>query len=149
MNTNGATNLVGATSCINFTWLTTFGRRHHSFPYSIFCNFPQELHPNGTFSQDSQMGVPKLGLLLFWNFGCSYFSQNKLVWNKQRQYLITLKNIFSTMYYKLQSKIIWPLIQGIYGWESNSQFDSKYFFNHDSCISSLNEQCEGTVSIYT
>jgi hypothetical protein len=33
---------------------------HHLPPYSIFCSFPPHLHPNGSFSRDSQSGVPKL-----------------------------------------------------------------------------------------
>ncbi len=33
---------------------------HHLPPYSIFCNAPLRLHPNGSFSRDSQVGVPKL-----------------------------------------------------------------------------------------
>jgi len=33
---------------------------HHLPPYSILCSSPSRLHPNGTFSQDSQVGVPKL-----------------------------------------------------------------------------------------
>jgi len=33
---------------------------HHLPPYSILCSSPWELHPNGTFSRDSQGGVPKL-----------------------------------------------------------------------------------------
>jgi hypothetical protein len=33
---------------------------HHLPPYSILCVTPREPHPNGTFSQDSQGGVPKL-----------------------------------------------------------------------------------------
>jgi hypothetical protein len=36
------------------------GGSHHLPPYSILCNSPLRLHPNGTFSQDSQGGVPKL-----------------------------------------------------------------------------------------
>jgi hypothetical protein len=41
---------------------------HHLPPYSILYNFPQRFHPNGFFSQDSQMGVsksPRLELLRF------------------------------------------------------------------------------------
>ncbi len=37
-----------------------FGRCHHHTPYSILCVRPREWHPNGSFSQDSQSGVPKL-----------------------------------------------------------------------------------------
>jgi len=33
---------------------------HHLPPFNILCSSPQELHPNGTFSQDFQGGVPKL-----------------------------------------------------------------------------------------
>jgi len=42
---------------------------HHLPPYSIFCISPSHLHPNDTFSQDSQSGVLKLsrfGLLELW-----------------------------------------------------------------------------------
>ncbi len=33
---------------------------HHLPPYSILCGSSQDLHPNGSFSRDSQSGVPKL-----------------------------------------------------------------------------------------
>ncbi len=33
---------------------------HHLPPYSILCSSPPRLHPNGSFSRDSQVGVPKL-----------------------------------------------------------------------------------------
>jgi hypothetical protein len=36
------------------------GGSHHLPPYSIFCAAPRRLHPNGSFSWDSQVGVPKL-----------------------------------------------------------------------------------------
>ncbi len=42
---------------------------HHLPPYSILCVTPREPHPNGTFSWDSQGGVPKLswvGLPRLW-----------------------------------------------------------------------------------
>jgi hypothetical protein len=44
---------------------------HHLPPYSILCVTPPHLHPNGTFSRDSQSGVPKLsrfGLPGLWTF---------------------------------------------------------------------------------
>jgi hypothetical protein len=40
-------------------------------PYSILCVRPREWHPNGSFSQDSQSGVPKLSWFGFsglWDF---------------------------------------------------------------------------------
>jgi hypothetical protein len=36
------------------------GGSHHLPPYSILYVTPREPHPNGTFSRDSQGGVPKL-----------------------------------------------------------------------------------------
>ncbi len=42
---------------------------HHLPPYSILCVSLQRLHPNGSFSRDSQVGVPKLsqvGVPGFW-----------------------------------------------------------------------------------
>jgi len=38
----------------------TFGGSHRLPPYSILCNAPPKLHPNDSFSRDSQVGVPKL-----------------------------------------------------------------------------------------
>ncbi len=37
-----------------------FGGSHHLPPYSILCDAPPRLHPNGSFSRDSQVGVPNL-----------------------------------------------------------------------------------------
>jgi hypothetical protein len=45
------------------------GGSHHLPPYSILCSSPWDLHPNGSFSRDSQSGVPKLsrfGLPRLW-----------------------------------------------------------------------------------
>jgi hypothetical protein len=36
------------------------GGSHHLPPYSILCVSPWRLHPNGSFTRDSQVGVPKL-----------------------------------------------------------------------------------------
>jgi hypothetical protein len=35
------------------------GGSHHLPPYSILCSSPRRLHPNGYFSWDSRVGVPK------------------------------------------------------------------------------------------
>jgi len=65
----------------NFTSFATFGRRDHSPPYSIFCDFPPRIHPNNTFCEDSQMGVSKPILLMFQNFCHLYIPQIKPIWN--------------------------------------------------------------------
>ncbi len=64
----------------------------------ILCVSLQGLHPNVTFPRESQARVPKLGLLLSPNFGCSYLYQIKLVLRKRGKYLIAFKNIFPIMY---------------------------------------------------
>jgi len=110
LNENGGANLIGTTSNTSFTWHTTFGRKHHFPPYNILCAFPRGLHPNVTFFRVSQVKVPKLGLLLFQNFGCSYFSQIKSVLRMQGQYFISFITIFLTVYNTPQSKLIWPLL---------------------------------------
>ncbi len=82
----------------SFTRPTTFGRRHHSHRYSILCASLQGLHPNVIFPQDSQVGIPKLKLLLSLNFGHSYLFQIKFFFRMQGKYLIALKKIFPTVY---------------------------------------------------
>ncbi len=50
------------------------GGSHHLPPHSILCVIPWEPHPNGTFSQDSQGGFPKLsrvGLSGLWTLTTS------------------------------------------------------------------------------
>jgi hypothetical protein len=65
---------VGTSHGQPWTHLTHHGPdsgRHHLPPYSILCVSPPHLHPNGTFSRDSQSGVPKLswfGLSGLWAF---------------------------------------------------------------------------------
>ncbi len=46
------------------------GGSHHLPPYSILCSSPRRLHPNGYFSQDSRVGIPKsrqMGLPRLWS----------------------------------------------------------------------------------
>jgi len=71
-NANGVVNLVRTNLSTSFTWLATFKRKHHSPSYNILCDFLWGLHLNNIFSHDSQVGVPKLRLLLSQNFGRSY-----------------------------------------------------------------------------
>jgi hypothetical protein len=78
LNGSGATNLIGTTSSTSFTRPATLGRSHHSPLYNILCASSWGLHSNVTFPQDSQEGVPKLGLLLSQNFGHSYIFQIKV-----------------------------------------------------------------------
>ncbi len=101
---------LGTTSSTNFTQPATFARRHHPFPYSILYVYLRGQLPNVNFPQDSQVGVPKLGLLMSQNFGCWYHFQIKSVLIMWRQHLIALKKIFSTFYNTPQSDFIWPFL---------------------------------------
>jgi hypothetical protein len=109
-NGSCAADLIGTTSNTSFTQHTTFEKRHHSPPYSIFYASLHGPHPNVVFSQYSQVGVPKLGLLLSRNFGHSFLSQIKSISRMQGKYVITLINIFPMVYSTLQSDFIWSLL---------------------------------------
>ncbi len=53
-----------------------------TFPYSILCNIPRGLHPNDSFSQDSQVGVPKLSR------NCPSWSLETLSAHKSRLHIL-------------------------------------------------------------
>ncbi len=148
-NGNGATNLVRTISSISFTQLATFGRRHHSPPYSILCASLRGRHPNVTFPWDSQVGVPKLRLLLSQNFGHSYIFEIKFVLRMRNKYFIAFKKDLSK---GVQHALIGPhLTLAFKGFVVGSQIPNltlAFSFDHNSCKSGLNEQCEGTLSIY-
>ncbi len=133
------TNLVRTTSSISFTQPTTFGKRHQSLPYSILCVFLWGLHQNITFPRDSQVSQ---------NFGRSYHSQIKFFLKIQRQYFISLKKIFPTVYNMPNWSSFDPCFQGVCGRKSNWEFDFRPSFHQNSCKSCLNEQCEDTLNIY-
>jgi hypothetical protein len=108
------------------------GGNHHLPPYSILCNAPRRLHPNGSFSRDSQVGVSKL-------------SQNCLGWspgtlgahNSRFPDLIATKsepNLYPSLR-SFQRRITLSIRRSgkgrfltFSGRESNCQFDSRPFF---------------------
>jgi hypothetical protein len=102
--------LIGTTSSTSFTRPATFRKKHHSFPYKIFCASSWVLHPNVIFPWNSQVRVPRLGLSLSQNVGCSFFFQINFFLKVQGQYFITFQNIFPMVYNTLQLDLIWPLL---------------------------------------
>jgi hypothetical protein len=58
------------------------------------------------FPQDSQMGVPKLGLLLSQNFGRSYLSQIKSIFGNGRAIFYSPQKKFPVVYNTTQLKFI-------------------------------------------
>jgi hypothetical protein len=103
---SNVTNLVGTISNISITWPTTFRRRHHSPSYSIFCASMWGLYSNVIFPWDSQVGIPKLKLLLSKNFECSYLSQIKSFLEMKNNFFIALKRIFPMVYNTPQLELI-------------------------------------------
>ncbi len=106
LDINGEVDLIRTTSSSSFTRPITFGKRHHSPFYNILCDFLQGLHSNGIFSLDSQVGVPKLGLLLFQNFGHSYFSSNQAYLNHARAIYYSPQKYFSNN--------VWHVLIGVH-----------------------------------
>ncbi len=105
---------------------------HHLPPYSIFCSSPRELHPNGSFSRDSQVGVPKLSR------NCLGWSPGTLgAHNSRLQSLIATRSKpklypSSRSFQRRVALSIRRLRRGRFptfnGRESNCQFDSRPFF---------------------
>jgi hypothetical protein len=61
---------MGNSDSLDSRW-PGLGGSHHLPPYSILCSSARRLHRNGSFSWDSQSGVPKLswfGLPRLWTF---------------------------------------------------------------------------------
>ncbi len=125
-------NLVRITLNTSFTWPTTFGRKHHFPPYNILYVFPQGLHPNVIFPQDSQnwdyysfkigtFSVPKFWMLI-------YFSNQVLKNNIKVISYSLLKRSFQWCITRPNQTSFDHCIQGICGRKSNSQFDSCPFF---------------------
>jgi len=140
--------LIITTSSSNFTWPTTFGKRHHSLPYSILFDSPWRLHSNNTFSQDSQMGVPKIRLLLSQKISCSYLLQIKCVWSMQGKYFIAFKKKkFNNLLHASIRDHLMPTLRGFMVRNQIPNLTLGSSFDHNSCILSLNEQCKNILAI--
>jgi len=123
---------------------------HHLPPYSILYSSPSHLHPNGSFSQDSQSGIPKLsrfGLPRLWtlitsrpelgsgrglNQSCS--SARELS-NGLLHFTCTHRNRVDSRLLVVGSQIV-SLTPGP-------------SFDHNSCCKCPNGSCEAILDIYT
>ncbi len=145
MEISGATNLIGTTLSSSFTRPITFRRRHHSPPYSIICDFLGGLLLNDIFSQDSQnwdFYCPKtLNVHIF--FKSTFLEHAKVIsYNPQ-------KDLSNNV---LHAPIGDHLTFALKGFMVENQISNLILgpsFDHNSCISGLNEQCEGILNIYT
>ncbi len=108
------------------------GGSHHLPPYSILCNAQRRLHPNDSFSRDSQVGIPKLSR------NCPGWSPGTLeAHNSRLQSLIATRSKpkLQPSSRSFQSRVALSIrrlkrdrFPTFSGRESNCQFDSRPFF---------------------
>ncbi len=126
------------------------GGSHHLPPYSILYITPPHLHPNGTFSRDSQSGVPKLsrfGLPGLWAFITSRLdlrsgrdlkqicSSPQGLSNSVSHFTCTHRDQVDSRLLVVESQIV-SLTPGL-------------SFNHNLCYICPNGSCEAILDIYT
>ncbi len=126
---------------------------HHLPLYSIFCSSPRRLHPNGYFSRDSRMGVPKLrqmGLPGLWSpitvrvdlrLRCGLKQSSR----SRRDLSNGMSHVLCSQVFRVDS---WLLVVGNQNWQTpgNSTLDPS--FGHNLCFKCSNEQCEPILDIY-
>jgi hypothetical protein len=127
-----------------------FGGSHHLPPYSIFCSSPPHLHPNGSFSRDSQNGVPKLsrfGLSGLWTL---ITPRPKLGLGRGlNQSCSSLQEIsngvlhFTCMYWNRVDLQLWVVRSQTVSLTLHPSFD------HNLCCKCPNGSCEAILDIYT
>jgi hypothetical protein len=121
---------------------------HHLPPYSIFCVSSPHLHPNGTFSRDSQNRVSKLsrfGLPRFWAFITSR-SNLRLGQglNQSCSSLRELSNGVSHFTYTHRDWVdSWLLVVG----SQIASLTPGPSFDHNSCYRYPNGSCETILDI--
>jgi hypothetical protein len=109
-----------------------FGGSHHLPPYSILCATFRGLHPNGSFSRDSQVGVPKLSQNCpGWSPGTLGAHNSRLpglIATTSKPKLYSSSRSFQrhvALFIRRSGKCRFPTFSGR---ESNCQFDSRPFF---------------------
>jgi hypothetical protein len=129
------------------------GGSHHLPPYSILCSSPQRLHPNGYFSRDSRVGVPKsrqMGLPGLWSpitlradlgLRCSLKQSCK----SRRDLSNGMSHVLCSQVFRVDS---WLLVVGSQNWQTPENSTPDPSFGHNLCFRSPNEQCEPILDIY-
>ncbi len=126
------------------------GGSHHLPLYSILCSSPRGLHPNGTFSRDSQGGVPKLsrvGVSELWELispDCRVRSRQGL--NQSYSFLQELFNAMSHFRIGCREEVDSRLL--VVGSQIGSLTPDPSFAHNLGCRCP-NDQCEGILDIYT
>jgi hypothetical protein len=126
------------------------GGSHHLPPYSILCVTPREPHPNGTFSWDSQGGVPKLfrvELSRLWTL-ISPSSNLRLEWglNQSCSSLWELFNAWSHSFCRRREEVDSQLLVVE---SQTASLTPDPSFAHNLGYRCPNGSCEAILNIYT
>jgi hypothetical protein len=129
------------------------GGSHHLPAYSILCSSPRRLHPNGYFSRDSRVGVPKsrqMGLPGLWSpitLRADLGSQCGLKQScRSRQDLSNgLSHVLCSQVFRVDS---WLLVVRSQNWQTSRNSTPDPSFGHNLCLRYPNEQCEPILDIY-
>ncbi len=126
------------------------GGSHHLPPYSILYSFVRRLHPNGSFSRDSQGGVPKLsqfGLPRLWAFitSCPELGSGRGL-NQSCSSHRDLFNDMSHSYYRRQEEVDSRLL--VVGSRTTNLTPDPSFAHNLGCRCP-NGSCEAIWDIYT
>jgi len=123
---------------------------HHLPLYSILCSSPPHLHPNGSFSRDSQNGVPKLsrfGLPRLWAFitPCPKLGSGRGL-NQSCSSPREISNGVSHFTCMHQNRVdSWLLVVG----SQIGNLTPGPSFDHNLCYRCPNGSCEIILDIYT
>ncbi len=125
------------------------GGSHHLPPYSILCDWPRRLHPNGFFSRDSRVGVPKLsqvGVRGLWELispDCRVWSRRGLKQSCSSLWELSNAVLHSQIWHReeVNSRL---LVVG----NQITTLTPGPSFGHNLHFRCSNEQCEPTLDIY-
>jgi hypothetical protein len=123
---------------------------HHLPPYSILYFTPPHLHPNGTFSHDSQSGVLKLsqfGLPRLWAF-ITYCSDLRLGWSPKqtRSSPWEVSNDVLHFTYTHRGRVD---SRRLVVWSQTTNLTPGLSFAHNMGCRCPNGSCEAILDIYT
>jgi hypothetical protein len=129
------------------------GGSHHLPPYNILCSSPRRLHPNGYFSRDSRVGVPKsrqMGLPGLWSPITLRADLGLRCGLKQS--CRSRQDLFNGMSHVLCSQVFWVdsrlLVVGSQNWQTPGNSTPDPSFGHNLCFRCPNEQCKPILDIY-
>jgi hypothetical protein len=115
------------------------GGSHHLPPYSILCSSPRRLHPNGYFSRDSRVGVPKscqMGLPGLWSpitlraglgSGCGL----KQSCRSRRDLSNGMSHVLCRQVFRVDSRL---LVVGSQNWQTPGNSTPDASFGHNLCF---------------